>query len=714
MASPWNKIVIVVFLAGFLLVGTMGTSTAMTFIWPAYAVLGLAGLLSVGLLFKDLSFTLPRWTTLATFALTGYLLVRASESPVAYFAREDAALILGAFLCYCLFLSLFSTGEWRLRLVYAIAGLVLLNLSFALVQLLSKPGFWLLPGYERSITHQPGGLFNHPDHFTGFVAALVPVWLGVTFYGRMKKPIRLASAVLATISMGIVIATGDAASQLALASGILAFAVLTAFIVRRRISRQYKRRAVSILAAALVIFTAITYASSVPMGRLIERSLLTKGTDLSLPLIWKAGLEQMNESPLLGTGSRTSYIYGRQFRAEELGNFTVEPEFIHNEYLQILADYGLLGLLALLVVLVLHAAIGLRFVHAYAAYGSQTDAILPKSDHLALVIGALGVLVAIGTLSLFDFVMHLPAFAVIASVFLALLATPDPMASALKLSRSSQVIPGGSLMFMNRAIVFGCGIAMLIFGVVFSRSEFHYERARLSFEADSSGFNHYRHLQKARAIDPENPFIHTLGAYAQVAGITSEMAAPARKQALEQADKYFNQARSLYPQDIFAAVGHAAVLDELGKKAQAMQRINDAREQAPHYGNVILAEAEHHLRNGKISDAERAYAQALEAKAFRDAGAAELGLKTIMEWKLIAAQNGIDWEKDALEEVAEKNLASSADYRRIQEANIKERNLAAGVPPAPGLKEEENATKEKSVPAPRIPPPPLTPSSDVP
>src|SRR5690606_15002445 len=106
MKVSWRFVVMVFFLAGFILTGLAGTSTAMTFVWPAYAFLGLAGALSIGLLFKEVGFSLPRWSTLAVFSLTVYLLIRASESPVAYFAREDASLIITAFLTYCLFLSL--------------------------------------------------------------------------------------------------------------------------------------------------------------------------------------------------------------------------------------------------------------------------------------------------------------------------------------------------------------------------------------------------------------------------------------------------------------------------------------------------------------------------------------------------------------------------------------------------------------------------------
>lgn len=721
MASRWNMVVMAAFLAGFLLTGILGTTTAMTFIWPAYGVLGLAGVLSVGVLFKDLSFTLPRWTTLITFVLAIYLLVRASESPVSYFAREDAALVIVAFLCYCLFLSLFSTGESRMRLILAIAGLVLFNLGFALVQMLIDPGFWLIPGYERTITDLPGGLFNHPDHLNGFTGSLLPVWMSMALFGRMSDRLRLGLAALAILSALMVVMTGDAASLLALGVGFAVVAGLSFLMLRHRLIRQAKRFAGYFAVVSLLLVSIIAFTASAPISRQIERSLLTKGAELSLPLVWKAGLEQAGESPLLGTGSRTSSIYGRLFRNEALAGSNTEPEFIHNEYLQILADYGIIGLLLLVGVLGMHTIMGVRFVRAYAAFGSRTTTVLPKSDHLALVIGALGAVASITTLSGFDFVMHLPVFVIVASVFFALLAAPDPMAAALSPSASTRIFPGGSLMFMNRAVAFGCGIAMTIFGLVFSQSEYHYEKARLSFEADPAGFKHFRHLQKARGIDPGNPFVYALSARAQVAGITPEMAHPARKQALEQADHYFTRARALYPQDVFAAVSHAAVLDELGKRSEAMQRIQDAREQAPHYGNVILAEAEHYLRSGKISEAERSFGQALAAGAFRDPGAAERGLRTITEWKLIAAQNGIDWEKDSLEEAAEteKMVADTSTYRRIQQANIAERNLAAEAAPNPDASptnpspEQSKPAETGNAPPAHIPSPPLPKESNV-
>jgi len=666
-------VVMVFFLAGFVLTGLAGTSTSMTFIWPAYGFLGVAGMLSIGLLFKELGFSLPRWSTLAVFSLAAYLLIRASESPVSYFAREDAALIITGFLCYCLFLSLVSSGDWRRRLLYVIAGLVVVNLAFALIQALFKPTLWLIPGYERTFTDRIGGLFNHPDHFAGFIGALVPIWLGMALYGRQSPGVRRLWGALAALSLAATLYSGSATGFVALFCGLGTFALLTGTIIYRKIAPAAKKMALILIAGFTIVAALVGFALAGPIGQQIDRSLLTRGEGVSLPLVWKAGLRQAAEAPALGTGSRTSYIYSRLFRDEALDSSAAEHEFIHNEYLQMLADYGIVGLALLFTVLLLHAHSGLSFVRAYAGFGTSKGRVLPQSDHLALVLGAMASLSAMGALSFFDFTMHLPAFVIVAAVFLGVLAAPDPMASALK-PASAPIIPGGSLMFVNRAVVFGCGIMMAVCGLVFSRSEFHHEMARLSFESDPGGYKHFRHLKAAREIDSRNPFLFALSAHAQVSGITPTMAAPERRQALEQADQYFNRARALYPQDVFAAVGHAAVLDELGKKARSLERLRDAREMAPYYGNLILAEAEHHLRHGNILEAGKSFEAATEARAFRDTGAAQEGLRTLTEWKLIAEENGIDWRRDSLE--AAEMLAGAPDYRAMPAARVNERNLA--------------------------------------
>ncbi|MCB1205431.1 MAG: O-antigen ligase family protein [Verrucomicrobiae bacterium] len=681
MTSKWRGMVLTVFLAGLVLAGVTGTSASMTFFWPACAVLGIAALLSLGLILQEAHYSLPRSCALAVLAFAACLLFRAATSPVAYFAREDASLIILAFVVYGLFHILLGTQVARRRLVETLAFLAVLNLAFAAIQATFRPTLWIIPGYERTFAERPGGLFNHPDHYAGFLAMLVPLWLANAFLGRRPRIERTAFGVLGAVSTLAVLGSGSTAAILALATGMAVFLGLLLLVVHRRIGAERKRTGTRLIAAAALALLLGAVFVHGPAGRFLDRTLLTKSGQLSLPLVWKSGLDQIAESPVTGTGSRTSYIFTRLFRNEALSSST-EPEFIHNEYLQMVADYGILGFLLLAGLLALHLSHGVRFVSAYADFDPPSGSLAPKSDHLALAIGALAALGTMAWLALFDFLLHLPVFVIVAALFLAALAVPDPMNVAAKPASSRRFLPGGPLVFANRALVFGFGLAVAVFGMVFSRSEYHYEMARRAFETDPSGFVHLRHLQEARSLDPKNPYLYTLSAHAQVAGILPEMPEPARREALEKADHYFSHARALYPQDVFAAIGHAAVLEELGRPSEALSRIREARKMAPLYGNLTLAEAELHLRNGRIDEAETVFAEATHSRVFRDTSAAQRGLRTITEWKLIAEQNGMDWRIAPDREESVPLLAGTYDNRIPAAAVIETRTLAGQESPA--------------------------------
>lgn len=677
MKSGLRTVLVFAFLGGLFLAGLLGTSTSMTFVWPGYLLIGLAGLLSIGVLFQNVSFSLPKWTTISVFLLAFYLLSRAADSPVAYFAREDAMMVVACLIAYAGFISLCSSAKWRRGVMLTFAGLVLANLFFAALQMTVNPALWLIPGYGRTITEAMGGLFNQPDHFSVFIAALTPLWLSLALFGRDKSVYRFFWSSLATISILFLAISESTAGWLTLGAGMSCFGLVTAFLIWKRLKPSVRKTAMT--AVTLVLLTASTlgfFASSSISSQLGHGLFVTeKGAGLSE--LWKVGMKQAMESPLVGTGSRSSQIYGRLFRSESLRSGGTEPEFVHNEFIQILGDYGVVGLALVIFLLVTHAISGGRFLAAYRKVKPLNGDLVPKSNHLAFVAGFFAVLAGLLMASSFDFIMHLPVMALLAAVLLATLAVPDPMAEASKKEKVAQVIPGGTLLFAVRAVGFGGGIALVALGAIFVQSEYHYEMARKGFESGEKDFRQFRHLQTARSLDPKNPFVLTLSAHAQVGSIDSEMPLADRRQTLEKADLYFSRASQLYPQDVFAAVGHVAVLDELGKKQRARERLRTSREWAPLYGNLMLAEAEHYLRNGQVSLAQETYSESLDAAAFRNPDAAREGLRTISEWKLIAQQNGIQWES------LDSDRPNDGFRRVLPDAQVEERAVAGQVETAP-------------------------------
>lgn len=679
--------IVALFLVGFLLTCIIGTSTAMTFIWPAYLLMGVSGVLMITFLFEKTTFALPRWTVVMVFTLMSYVILRSLDSPVAYFAREDVALAVACFLAYAGFLILCGNSQRRLAVRLTLAALVIANVVLALLQKVFGSGIWLIPGYERTSTTTVGGLFNQADHYAAFLGATVPLWLSFALFGKNNRLMRSVWMAMACISgLGMMLA-GSVVGWLSLVAGMSVFLALITFLLWKRFKPNVRSKATIIATCVTLIASVGMIAFSGPISKVLSRDLLTEQGNASLPLMWEAGVRQMLEAPMVGAGSRASYIYSRVFRPEELAPGIGETEFVHNELLQVLGDYGIVGFLFVLAVLGMHLALGYRFIKGYREFKPAKGELLQKSEHLAFVLGAFSCLIAFLAAAMVDFTLHLPTFALVSAILLAVLAAPDPMSSATRPGTWTSVFPGGNLVFATRTVSFACGIVMLIFGVIYSQSEYHYEKARIAFEDNSQDFKLMRHLNAARALDPVNPYAQSLSAHAQVAAITPELSIPARRQALEQAEIYFSRARKLYPQDVFAAIGHSAVLDELGRTGDARMRLESARKWAPLYGNLMQAEAEHHLRHGRVAEAEKAFRESLSAGAFSNREAAEEGLKTISEWKFIAMQNGIRWEP-------EEDSVQPGRERRIREAGIQERVLAGQTVPEPEEWKEESPKEE--------------------
>ena len=136
--------------------------------------------------------------------------------------------------------------------------------------------------------------------------------------------------------------------------------------------------------------------------------------------LWKAALQQYHLQPLTGTGSGTYLYYGRQFRSPMVQN---DPMHAHNDYLELLAEYGLAGAVLCAGFLIVHFSSGLFGMRRIVIERLRLGELEPSQD-LALIIGALSALSALLFHSFLDFNMHIPANALLAALLFGLLARP--------------------------------------------------------------------------------------------------------------------------------------------------------------------------------------------------------------------------------------------------------------------------------------------------
>src|SRR2546428_12884607 len=120
---------------------------------------------------------------------------------------------------------------------------------------------------------------------------------------------------------------------------------------------------------------------------------------------WKAAIQQWKLQPVLGTGSGTYLFYGRQFRTDRV---QPDPVYVHNDYLQLLAEYGTVGAALFVLFLTAHLRSGWKNLERLGFKRAPVSSRL-LSNGMALQLGAIAAVSAYIVHSFLDFNLHIPA-----------------------------------------------------------------------------------------------------------------------------------------------------------------------------------------------------------------------------------------------------------------------------------------------------------------
>lgn len=146
-------------------------------------------------------------------------------------------------------------------------------------------------------------------------------------------------------------------------------------------------------------------------GRKVE----AKVSDGGRVAFQQMGFEIFLDSPVVGGGARAfSYRALEKWDPDTLELWMGDPEFAHNEFIQLLSDYGLVGFVLVLALLFIHGILGVINLV------SEDD----RDSGLSIwQLGAAGGLVAMLCQSYFSFIFHFPACVVLCAFQLAILAS---------------------------------------------------------------------------------------------------------------------------------------------------------------------------------------------------------------------------------------------------------------------------------------------------
>ncbi|MGH9940513.1 MAG: O-antigen ligase family protein [Blastocatellia bacterium] len=333
------------------------------------------------------------------------------------YVTSQAAIKIFASICFFLLFATFAGDNDRRNLA--------VNVIIAVCVLIALVGIG--QSYIGKALWQRGafGPFVNRNHFAGFLEMGVGL-AGGLIIGRVVK--QLALAIYASCALALCAGVALSASRggaLALAAEIafLAVVAIPNFISSRKSERSDRPGRAGILlrsAAALILGFAALAGATLLVGSegLIQNISQTQGEiQEELPAserfsrrdIWSATSRLIKDHPYIGVGlGAYQFAYTRYDRSS--GAQRVEQS--HNDYLQIVADAGLVGGLIAL------AFVVLLFVRGFSAAQTQ------NRERRAITLGALAGCFAIAVHSFVEFNLQITSNA---QLFLALaaLATPE-------------------------------------------------------------------------------------------------------------------------------------------------------------------------------------------------------------------------------------------------------------------------------------------------
>jgi len=546
-------LVVAAFLSAQALIG----GARLVFAMPAFALLTIAGVISALLLgsTKPAPDRVCFWT--ATFFF-GYVILRAIFSPAPYLARTDITAVLGGLVVYFLTSCYLTSAKMRMSILACLLAAALAHVLVGMIQFRHGNNFMPLSFLQRfDYGRRASGFYVCPNHLAGLLEVLGIFGLSIACWSRWPVWAKLLIAYTAAAAYCGVILTGSRGGYLSVIASVSMFAFLSIRALRAAGDSSAFMKIGAAGAIALLLGAGAAVFLIRENEALKERTTATLAARDFRFAAWHAAVQQWKLSPLLGTGSRTYLFYGRKFRDATMQR---DPVYAHNDYLQLLAEYGLLGLILGGAFLGTHTRRG--WIDA-KRLGPKRIAVSQSlmSNAMAMNMGALSAIAAYAVHSIFDFNLHIPANVLLMAFVFGIVAN-----AGVTLEQRSPELLRPVIFWRISAIVIALSLGAMVWR--FGEGEYFGEKARVMLR-DRRTLSAIDYANRAIAAEPGNPeLFYILGRARAVAG-DSQLNALMASSFYAAAVEPFERAVALAPLDETYATELALTFDRLERFAEA-------------------------------------------------------------------------------------------------------------------------------------------------
>jgi O-antigen ligase len=349
-----------------------------------------------------LSPLLPPLLALSLLAI-GQIVFHGTAS--AYSTRLDLLLLLAYAILLFLASQAFRTAEdWR-GFVWFVMSFGFLVAVFGILQHLTFNGklYWFR---EMRYGGIPFGPYVNRNHFAGFAELVIPLALVPLVLGKVRRERWFAVGIFALLP---IVAIFLSASRGGILSFVAELGVLALLIVLRRTGGK------NVLAGGVVLLLAFLLVSWLGVRQILERFSSMQSLEVNVgkrATMRRDTWHIFREHPWTGTGLGTLPIVFPAYESLYDGKIVNRA---HNDYLEMLADTGLVGALCC------SWFLGVLFFASLKQL-LMTDNSFAAALHLSGLVACCGILVH----SLVDFNLHIPGNALLFFLLALLSTTPMP------------------------------------------------------------------------------------------------------------------------------------------------------------------------------------------------------------------------------------------------------------------------------------------------
>jgi O-antigen ligase len=389
---------------------------------PGDILLAVAALPTLWAIVKNPSPTAPA-SLAAVVVFLAYVVWRCAHARDPYLGRVEMGFALSAGLAFVIAYGALTDSRSRflflgIVLAGALAQAIVGFIQFAKGGPIAPWGWFSLDlrqFYDGRFTTRSHGFYINPNHFSWLMGWATLLCVSLAAWARMAVLTRVILIYLALVFVAADVLSGSRGGLASLAGGAAVFVLLgvAGVLATRRRGRGVVIAGAILLVAACVGAGWWIYSSNWVMQARVDSWLQP---DVRA-FLFEHGLRQFETAPLVGQGPGA---FGYAARLYRVGNQSGDAIFAHDDWLQMLVEYGFVGFaLAGLAVLILLGGGAARFFSILRRM--EMDDRL-RSNSVAVLLGAISAMVAFCLHSVTDFNLHIPANALLAGATAGLLA----------------------------------------------------------------------------------------------------------------------------------------------------------------------------------------------------------------------------------------------------------------------------------------------------